>query len=82
MRAPGLKILVTSRRRLDLPGEKAVSLAPLALPEDESVEPLSQTASVRLFLDRAQSVRLDEAPGFQVAGVEAALETDLQDRSR
>jgi predicted ATPase len=56
---PGLTLLVTSRRRLELAGEQTVSLEPLPLPEGASVEDLSQAASVRLFLDRAQSVRPD-----------------------
>ncbi len=69
-RVPELTCLVTSRRRLALPGERQVPLAPLPVPADppldSSVPPdpetLFQFPSVQLFADRAQGVR----PDFQV----------------
>jgi predicted ATPase len=48
---PGLVCLVTSRRSLDIPGERLLP-----------VEPLSEETSLALFLDRVQSTR----PGFHV----------------
>ncbi len=41
--APELRIVVTSQRRLDLPGERCISLPPLP-----------RSAAVELFIDRAQ----------------------------
>ena len=66
---PALKVLATSRRLLTLEGEREVSVLPLAPPiwEDAqgrqiSLDRLMQVESVRLFVDRAQSVR----PAFAV----------------
>jgi predicted ATPase/DNA-binding winged helix-turn-helix (wHTH) protein len=61
-RIPELSLVVTSRRRLDLPGERELFVAPLGLPEQAAPEGMVCTASVRLFVDRAQSLR----PDFQV----------------
>ncbi len=62
-RIPTLTCLVTSRRRLDLTGERESLVAPLPVPSgDESPEGLMHFASVQLFVDRAQAVR----PDFQV----------------
>ncbi len=75
-RVPGLSILVTSRRRLVVPGEREVPLEPLPapLPEEEGdVARVAGYPSVSLFVDLAQAVR----PDFQVtprnAGTVAAL---------
>jgi predicted ATPase/DNA-binding SARP family transcriptional activator len=55
--------LATSRRPLDLPGERLYSVLPLLTPEAvASVEELLEYASVRLFVDRAQAAR----PDFQL----------------
>lgn len=67
-RLPHLTIVVTSRRVLDLPGEHELFVAPLALPTDEEPEQVVAADSVRLFRDRAQSVR----PDFQVTTRNAA----------
>ena len=62
-RIPTLTCLVTSRRRLDLTGEREFFVAPLPVPSgDETPEGLMHFASVQLFVDRAQAVR----PDFQV----------------
>ncbi len=60
----GLSILCTSRRRLALQGERLLPLGPLDVPEASEdaplpVEELARSASVRLYLDRAQAVRPD-----------------------
>ncbi|HYF64805.1 MAG TPA: tetratricopeptide repeat protein, partial [Herpetosiphonaceae bacterium] len=55
-------ILVTSRVVLHIAGEQEYRLPPLSLPDiqnDLSVQELSQYDTVRLFLDRAQSIRPD-----------------------
>jgi predicted ATPase/DNA-binding SARP family transcriptional activator/Flp pilus assembly protein TadD len=64
-RAPGLRLLATSRLRLHLPGEEEFALDPLPLPPPLAAEPLNETArvaSVALFLDRARAAR----PDFQI----------------
>lgn len=50
-RAPSVRILTTSRRRLGLPDEHVVRLEPLPLPDRNVDEP-----TVRLFLDRMERV--------------------------
>jgi len=60
--APGVTILATSRAPLHLRGEREIAVAPLALPRRKpppTADQLSQYAAVRLFIDRAQSVRAD-----------------------
>lgn len=62
---PDLKMLVTSRALLRVRGEYAFLLGPLALPslkDVESGEALSHTASVALFIERAQAIH----PTFQM----------------
>ena len=60
---PSLKILVTSRVRLRLSGEREIPIAPLTLPEESEgrtrAEAL-QPEAVQLFIERAQAVQ----PGF------------------
>jgi predicted ATPase/DNA-binding winged helix-turn-helix (wHTH) protein len=72
-RVPGLSLLVTSRRRLDLPGERELPIAPLPLPTSDSPELVAAAPSVRLFLDRAQGVR----PDFQITPRTATEVADL-----
>jgi predicted ATPase len=58
--APQLRILVTSRQRLGVRGERLVPLPSLPLPEkDVRLVDLASVPSVALFLDRAQSCRGD-----------------------
>ncbi|MBE1466055.1 BTAD domain-containing putative transcriptional regulator [Kibdelosporangium phytohabitans] len=60
---PRLRILATSREPLTINGETLFPLGPLDLPgENASAEQAAGSAAVRLFLDRARSVR----PGFTV----------------
>ena len=57
---PHLKIVVTSRALLGVQGEYEFSVPPLVLPvqeQYEDVEALSQIASVRLFMQRAQQIK-------------------------
>ncbi len=56
-RAPGLQLLITSRERLRLSGERIFELGGLSLPHD-TVLP-AQSDAVRLFLERAQQVDRD-----------------------
>jgi predicted ATPase/class 3 adenylate cyclase len=59
---PQLKVLVTSRSRLHLRGEKEFRVPPLALPNARRLPPLqtlSQYGSVALFIQRARDVQHD-----------------------
>ncbi len=62
--APRLKILVTSRARLQLSGEHELALGGLALPDDGAApEQLASAAAVALFVQRARAVQ----PGLQLS---------------
>jgi predicted ATPase/class 3 adenylate cyclase len=66
----GLKMLVTSRVRLRLRGEKEYRVKPLLLPDPAHLPPpeqLSQYAAVALFVQRAQ----DAVPDFAVTNATA-----------
>jgi predicted ATPase len=59
----GLICLVTSRRPLNIEGERVVPISPLAIPVgDLGIDRLREVESVLLFLDRAKSVN----PSFDV----------------
>ena len=73
-RIPSLRCLVTSRRRLDLSGERECPIPPLTVPKrDDPPERLMLCESVQLFVDRAQSVK----PDFQVTPKNAPFVADL-----
>jgi len=64
VRAPHLKVLVTSRERLRLSAERLYDVPSLSMPEVGSapdVGQLGRTEAVALFLSRAQAVRPDFA---------------------
>src|SRR5262249_37294198 len=81
----GLTILVTSRRRLDLPGEREFPVSPLEVPvlpvqsrkilkgDQDWLTALLQGPSVALFVDRAQSARA----GFQMTADNAGTVASL-----
>jgi hypothetical protein len=82
--APELKVLVTSRIRLHLRGEREHSLGPLALPplpptlpDDPQHVPaperLSQYAAMALFVERARDAR----PDFAVTAATAAAIAEI-----
>ncbi|MWK40510.1 LuxR family transcriptional regulator [Actinomadura sp. J1-007] len=54
--APGLRIIATSRRPFDVPGEHTLVVAPLARPEPGRYDPAEPCESVTLFADRAAAV--------------------------
>jgi predicted ATPase/Tfp pilus assembly protein PilF len=59
---PQLKILVTSRSRLRLAGEREFSVLPFAVPDLKHLPrgvPLLQYEVLRIFVERAQAVRRD-----------------------
>ena len=71
---PALRVLSTSRTALHLSGEHLYSVPSLALPDAHRLPPLeelSQTAAVRLFIDRARAVKSDFA--LSEANAQAAV---------
>jgi predicted ATPase/DNA-binding CsgD family transcriptional regulator len=63
--APGLRVLVTSRQTLGLPGEQVLIIDPLSAPDPGSSPPadvLAKYESVALLIDRATAVQ----PAFRV----------------
>ncbi|TLN07953.1 hypothetical protein FDZ74_12440, partial [bacterium] len=54
--APGVKILVTSRERLNLDGEWVIEVSGLSYPWDEKEKELEQYSAVQLFLSSARRV--------------------------
>jgi predicted ATPase len=66
-----VQLLVTSRRILDIRGERTYTLEPLAVPADATV-----TAAVELFLDRARSIH----PGYQPSAADLATFAELSRR--
>ncbi|MGI8799019.1 MAG: LuxR C-terminal-related transcriptional regulator [Pseudonocardia sp.] len=72
--APRLVVLATSRERLNIEGETVWRLPPLPLPDDlASFDAAADTDAVRLFVDRARSVR----PGFELDGANTAAVVSL-----
>jgi predicted ATPase/class 3 adenylate cyclase len=74
--APGLKVMVTSRSVLSVYGEREYPVPPLRLPEREpqpSLDVLTQSEAVALFLDRARAVR----PDFELADENAAAIAEI-----
>jgi predicted ATPase/class 3 adenylate cyclase len=60
--APGLKVLATSRAPLGLYGEHEYAVPPLSVPDVKhlpDLKSLSQYEAVRLFIERAKSVKVD-----------------------
>ncbi|MFL5760052.1 MAG: ATP-binding protein [Thermomicrobiales bacterium] len=60
---PGLSVLITSRVRLQLRGERVYPVLPLTLadpPLGNNLDTLATSPAIQLFVDRAQDVR----PGF------------------
>jgi len=79
-RLPDLTILVTSRQKLNIAGERELEVPPLAIPPQEAKDgraslptSLMQFESVALFVDRAQSARAD----FQITPGNAAAVAQL-----
>jgi predicted ATPase/DNA-binding XRE family transcriptional regulator len=73
---PELVVIVTSRALLELSGEHAVDVPPLAVPPLDrklSIEAITEYASVRLFVDRAASLNPTFALGADNACAAAAI---------
>lgn len=72
--APGLKVLVTSRIVLHLPGEYEFSVPPLDLPDPAlmtrlNVQALAEYSAIQLFVERAQAI----LPTFALTSENGAL---------
>jgi predicted ATPase/DNA-binding SARP family transcriptional activator len=69
---PGVHVLATSREALGISGETAWLVPPLSIPDESaarrSADPVIESESGRLFLDRARSV----APWFSITASNAA----------
>ena len=65
---PRVRILATSRERLDVPGELVFPVPPLGLPEDGSVRAVAASEAGALFVTRARAA----SPAFALTDGEAA----------
>ncbi|MFN2224303.1 MAG: ATP-binding protein, partial [Candidatus Promineifilaceae bacterium] len=75
-RCPQLKIVVTGREALLIPGEVTLQIPSLSLPTSNSqadLEAIAASESVQLFLARAQEVR----PDFELRAENAAAVADI-----
>ena len=77
VRCPGVKVLVTSREALRLSGEQQFSVPPMAAPGPSahlpSIDQLSRYDAVRLFVERARTVK----PDFAVSGANASAVVEI-----
>ena len=74
--SPRMKILASSRELLQIAGEKKYSLPPLPVPdpgEPATVVALTQSAAVRLFVDRAVAAQ----PSFRVTADNASAVAEI-----
>lgn len=70
---PAVNVLITSREALRARGERIVAVPPLSLPEGTDMTSVGGAEAVRLFCDRAGSVRsgfrLDEGNAAAIASI-------------
>ncbi|HYI00251.1 ATP-binding protein [Hyalangium sp.] len=73
--APQCRFLLTSQESLRLAGERILDLAPLSLPgeDDRSLEAISRSEAVRLFVLRAKAAQ----GSFELTAAEAPLVADI-----
>jgi predicted ATPase/class 3 adenylate cyclase len=73
--APQARFLITSREALRLPAERTLDLAPLGLPAEgeTSLEAISRSEAVRLFVERARAVQ----GGFLLTAAQAPLVAEI-----
>jgi len=70
---PGVRVVVTSRERLDVPGEFVFPLPPLGLPEDGSARAVAASEAGRLFAERASAAD----PAFELTEANAAAVAEI-----
>jgi predicted ATPase len=73
---PGVRILATSRERLDVPGELVFPVPPLGLPEDGSVRAVAASEAGALFVTRARAA----SPAFALTDGDAAAIAEVCSR--
>ena len=66
--APGVRLIVTSRERLNLPGEWVLEVAGLPFPGDCGDESVSEYAAVQLFVQGARRAGSFAADAIRLAG--------------
>jgi predicted ATPase len=72
--APELRLLVTSRERLRVPGERALELGPLDLPGDSAdAAEILETEAARLYSDRARAAGASEPSGGDAKAIGALV---------
>ena len=72
--APDVRMMASSREPLHVPGERSYPILPLPVPaRGDSVEALSRSTAVRLFVERAQAHK----PSFDINEREAAALGEL-----
>ena len=77
--APHVRFVASSREALRVPGEQSYPILPLPVPKSgDSLEALSRSTAVRLFVERAQQHRLDFALTAAEAPAIAALVARLE----
>lgn len=69
----GVTVLATSREPLDVPGERVLPLAPLALPVGDAPEQLRDSPAVQLLVARARDAGTEVALDAESAPAVAAL---------
>jgi predicted ATPase/DNA-binding CsgD family transcriptional regulator len=72
-RCERVRVLATSRERLDAPGEAVVALSALAVPADGQDEGAADADALRLLVDRAAAV----APGFALTDENASAACEI-----
>jgi non-specific serine/threonine protein kinase len=73
---PGLTVLATSREPLHLAWEHEVPVSPLALPTDATLESITRSPAVALFVERARAV----SPSFLLTGANAQTVGEVCER--
>ena len=73
---PRVRILATSRERLDVPGEFVFPVPPLELPEDGSAHAIAASEAGSLFITRARAA----SPGFALTAGNAAAVAEVCSR--
>lgn len=72
-RAPGVRIIATSREPLSCLGEQVFEVPPLALPGEHVQHPVRETAAIALFTERSRALN----PDFQLGEEDIAIAARL-----
>jgi predicted ATPase/Tfp pilus assembly protein PilF len=80
--APGVRVLATSRERLNLQGEILVRIQGMDFPEDETLEHALDYSAVKLFVQSARRVRPDFASPADDVTYDARVERLMQSQPR